>query len=112
MSSRKKNVPRTKADKGTLRRVLNSLKPYRGAVVLSIILSALCAALTLYVPILVGRAIDLIIEAGRVDFTAIIPILLRIGVVVTATAVAQWLINVLNNRITCAVVRDVREHSV
>ncbi len=109
--SSKKNVSRAKADKGTLRRVLNCLKPYRGAVLISILMSALCAALTLYVPILVGRAIDLIIEARRVDFAAIVPILVRIGIVVAATAVAQWLINVLNNRITCAVVRDVRQQA-
>jgi len=107
MSKTVKNASQ-KADRGTLKRVLECLKPYRGAVVLSILMSALCAALTLYVPILVGRAIDLIIDAGRVDFDAIVPILVRIGIVAAATAAAQWLINVLNNRITCAVVRDVR----
>ena len=100
-----------KADRGTLKRVLRCLRPYRLSVFLSILLSAVCAALTLYVPILVGQAIDLMIDAGRVDFGAIIPILVRIGIVVLATAAAQWLVNVLNNRITCDVVRDVRQQA-
>ena len=107
MSKKNKN----KADRGTLKKVLRCLRPYRGSVMLSILLSAVSAALTLYVPILVGQAIDLIIGAGNVDFTAILPILVRIGIVVAATAVFQWIINVLNNRITCAVVRDVRQQA-
>ena len=109
MSRNKK--PRTRAERGTLRRVLACLKPYRGQVFFSILLSAVCAALTLYVPILVGRAIDLIIAAGNVDFGAILPILVRIGAVVAATAAGQWIINVINNRVTCAVVRDVRRQA-
>ncbi len=107
--SRKNKKTRVRADRGTLRRVLACLKPYRGQVFLSILLSAVCAALTLYVPILAGRAIDLIVGPGNVDFEAIFPILVRIGIVVIATAAAQWIINVINNRVTCAVVRDVRQ---
>ncbi len=109
MSKPKKN--KAKAEKGTLKKVLRCLRPYRGQVFLSILLSAVCAALTLYVPILVGQAIDLIVGTGQVDFDAIVPILIRIGVVVAATALAQWVINVINNRITCAVVRDVRRQA-
>ncbi len=109
--SRKNSANKTHAERGTLKKVLRCLKPYRGQVVTSIILSALCAALTLYVPILVGQAIDLIIGVGRVDFTAIVPILVRIGIVVVLTAAGQWVINALNNRITCAVVRDVRQQA-
>ncbi|MBE6760248.1 MAG: ABC transporter ATP-binding protein [Ruminococcaceae bacterium] len=109
MSKSKK--AKAKAERGTLRNVLRCLKPYRGLVFLSVLLSATCAALTLYVPILVGRAIDLIVGTGNVDFDAIVPILIRIGIVVLATAAGQWIINAVNNRITCAVVRDVRQQA-
>ena len=75
----------------------------------SVIFAAVSVALTLYVPILAGRAIDCIIGAGNVDFTAIKSILLQILIVVAATSVLQWFMNVLNNRIAFNVVRDMRE---
>ncbi len=71
-------------------------------------LAAVTVGLTLYVPILVGDAIDCIVEAGKVDFAAILPILIRIAVVVGITALTQWLSGVINNRITYRVVQDIR----
>jgi len=65
-------------------------------------------ALTLYVPIVVGDAIDFIVEAGRVDFAQILRCLVVIGVVVAITAVAQWAMNIINNKITYRVVKDIR----
>ena len=104
-------MAKVKYEKGTVKRVLRLLKPYSVLVVLSVLLSAVSVALTLYVPILAGRAIDLIIEKGNVDFEAIMPILITAGGVVLGAAAAQWLINVINNRITCHAVRDVRKQA-
>ena len=100
-----------KAEKGTLKKVLAYLKPYTGLVALSILLSAVTVALTLYVPVLIGRAIDLIIGPGQVDFSGILSLLIRVGLVVGATAAAQWLVSSINNRITYQVVRDVRNQA-
>ena len=100
-----------KAEKGTLKKVLNYIKPYWALVALSILLSAAVVALTLYVPVLIGRAIDHIIGPGQVDFAAIRTLLVRIGVIVAATAGIQWLVNSINNKITYQVVRDVRDQA-
>ena len=100
-----------KAEKGTLKKVLMYLKPYWGLVLLSILLSAVTVALTLYVPVLIGRAIDRIVGQGQVDFDYILPLLLRIGIIVASTSVAQWLVNTINNKITYEVVRDVRNQA-
>lgn len=100
-----------KAEKGTLKKVLNYLRPYWALVALSILLSAAVVGLTLYVPVLIGRAIDHIIGPGQVDFAAIMALLIRIGVIVAATAGIQWLVNSINNKITYQVVRDVRDQA-
>jgi len=100
-----------KAKKGTLKKVLMYLRPYGPLVLLSILLSAVTVALTLYVPVLIGRAIDHIIGPGQVDFAAILPLLTRIGVIVAVTAGVQWLVNGINNKITYQVVRDVRDRA-
>lgn len=100
-----------KIEKGTLKQVLTYLKPYWGLVALSVLFSAVTVALTLYVPVLIGDAIDLIVGKGNVDFAGIISILIKIGVSVAATAVVQWLVNTINNKITYQVVRDVRDQA-
>ena len=100
-----------KADPGTLRRVLAYIRPYRFFVIASIVLSGISVALTLYVPILLGRAIDHIVMPGKVDFDVIFPLLLRIGIIVAATALVQWVAGIINNRITFEVVRDVRNEA-
>ncbi len=95
----------------TLKKVLRHIKNYRLLLICSILLAALTVALTLYVPILIGEAIDCIVEAGKVDFSAILPILLRTAVIIAITAAAQWVMNTLNNRITYNIVRDVRDEA-
>ena len=100
-----------KAERGTVKKVLVYLRPYWALVALSVLLSAVSVALTLYVPVLVGRAIDHIIGPGKVDFPAILPLLLRVGVVVAVTAAVQWLVSTINNRVTYQVVRDVRDQA-
>ena len=92
----------------TLKKVLNYVKKHGAALVLTILLAAVTVGLSLYIPILVGRAIDCIIEAGKVDFAAIFPILAQIAVLAGGAALAQWLSGVLNNRITYRVVQDIR----
>ena len=106
--SREKTAPSA----ATVRKVLAHIGRYRWLVLASLALSALTVALTLYVPILVGRAIDRIIGAGRVDFAAIWPILWRIGICVAVTGLGQWVMNVVNNRVTFDVVRDIREEAL
>ena len=102
---------RQKAEKGTLKKVLRYLKPYWALVLLSILLSAVTVALTLYVPVLIGRAIDGIVGPGQVDFANVLSLLTRIGVIVGITALVQWLVNSINNKITYQVVRDVRDQA-
>ena len=92
----------------TLKKVLNYVKKHGAALVLTILLAAVTVGLSLYIPILVGRAIDCIIEAGKVDFAAIFPILVQIAVLAGGAALAQWLSGVLNNRITYRFVQDIR----
>ena len=102
---------RQKAEKGTLKKVLTYLKPYWPLVLISVLLSAVTVGLTLYVPVLIGRAIDGIVGPGQVDFAGILPLLTQIGVIVAVTALVQWLVNTINNRITYQVVRDVRDQA-
>ena len=97
-----------KAQKGTLGKVLRYIRPYWALVALSIFLAAVTVASSLYIPILTGDAVDLIVGPGQVDLAAIFRILVEVGVVVAVTAVSQWVMNLLNNRITYRVVRDIR----
>ncbi|MDD7175847.1 MAG: ABC transporter ATP-binding protein [Clostridiales bacterium] len=105
MPDRKKKPANQRA---VLRRVLAYIRPHMPLVALSLLLSLVSVALTLYVPILVGRAIDCIVGPGQVRFDALVPILKTIAVCVLVTAGAQWLQNELNNRVTYNTVRDIR----
>lgn len=91
-----------------LKKVFRYIKRYIPLLIFSLILSAVTVALTLYFPILTGRAIDEIIELGKVDFGAISAILFEAAIVVLIAALAQWLTNVANNRMTYNIVRDIR----
>lgn len=92
----------------TLRRVLTYIRPHLPLLLLSLLLALVSVALTLYVPVLVGRAVDCIVGQGQVDFSRLATILMTIGISVALTAVAQWLQNTINNRITYDAVRDIR----
>lgn len=91
-----------------IRKVLKYLKKYRILIIISIILAALTVILTLYVPILIGNAIDCIIGPDNVDFAKITHILLKIAAAALVTALSQWLMSIINNNITYQVVRDIR----
>ena len=94
--------------KETLGKVLRYIRRYWGYLGASIVLAALTVALTLYLPILIGQAVDLIIEAGHVDFAGIFVILRKMAVIILLTAAAQWIMNACNNKITYNVIRDIR----
>ncbi len=95
----------------TIAKVLSYMKSYRWFIALSLLLALISVVLTLYVPILIGRAIDDIVEAGQVNFSRIVPLLAESCVLVAVTAVLQWIMNTVNNRITYSVVRDVRSEA-
>ena len=104
-------MKQTKTTRGTLSQVLRYLKRYTPALLLSLLLAAASVVLTLYGPILIGDAIDLIIEPDRVFFDEILPLLIRIGIAAAAAALFQWIMNIINNRITYGIVRDLRSET-
>ncbi len=95
--------------KDTMKQMLQYVKKHSFFVILSILFAAVSVALTLYVPILIGDAVDLIVAPGQVDFKEIGHILLVIGVCIGITGIAQWIMNICNNRITYHVVHDIRK---
>lgn len=95
----------------TLKKVLHYIKRYRWYLILSLVFAVITVAATLYVPVLTGDAIDYIIDKGFVDFQAVFAILVKIGVVIGVTALAQWLMNVCNNKITYEVIQDIRREA-
>ena len=95
----------------TFVKILKYLKIYKLHFILSIVFSLITVALTLYVPILVGKAIDLAVGKNNVDMDAIIAILIKIGVSVIITALLQWVVNVLNNKMTYGIIKNVRHEA-
>lgn len=92
----------------TLKKVMHYLKHYIPILILSVVLATVTVALTLYFPILTGRAIDLILDKGNVDFLGILAIAKEGAIVIGITAAAQWVMNMCNNRMTYNIVRDIR----
>ena len=99
------------AQKDTFVKVLRYLKPYWFYLGLSLVFAAVSVALTLYVPKLTGRAIDHNIGAGKVDFPAVLAILKQIAVAIVFTGLAQWIMNICNNKMTYHIVRDIRNEA-
>lgn len=95
-------------DKKTLSRILSYIKKYMFFVILSFVFSIVTVVTTLYAPILIGDAIDNIISAGQVNFDALKDIILKLIATVAITVATQWLMNIINNRITYRVVKDIR----
>lgn len=105
-----KKIPKGK-QKETFVKVLVYIKKYWFFLILSILLAAATVASTLYVPILIGRAVDCIIGAGNINYTRLFTIMGQMGIAIGITAVSQWLMNVINNRITFDVIRDIRDEA-
>lgn len=100
-----------KVQKGTIPKVWRYIRRYRLLLILSMLFAAATVAMTLYLPILIGNAIDLIVSPGHVDFPGIRSLLIKIGIIAGCTGLTQWLMNMLNNRITYHVIRDVRQEA-
>ena len=95
----------------TLLKVLSYIKKYKLYIILSLVTAAVTVASSLYIPILTGDAIDYIIGPGKVDYSAILKIIIEPCVVMGITAISQWIMNTCNNRITFHVVRDIRDEA-
>ena len=107
----KTNAKTIKTGASTFFKVLKYLKKYLPLFIISLILTLTVVALTLYVPILIGQAIDLAVGKDQVDINGIGVILIQIGACIAFTAVFQWVINVINNRMVYGIVRNVRHEA-
>ena len=101
-----------KTSSQTVKKVIIRIKKYWVFLILSIIMATITVATSLYVPILVGNAIDYIIGPSNVNFRLIAQILAEIGVVIGITALSQWIMNICNNKITYHVTRDIRDEAI
>ncbi|WP_442914648.1 ABC transporter ATP-binding protein [Lacrimispora sp.] len=97
-----------KKQKSTVKRILGAIGRYKWGVFASLACAFITVLLSLYIPILTGRAIDCILGPGEVDFTGMWKILVQIGVIIGITAASQWLMSHINNQITYQVVKDIR----
>ena len=100
------------SQKKTLKKLWGYLKNYKVFVFFSVVMAAFTVAGSLYVPIMVGKAIDCIVGKNQVDFHNITRILIRIAMIVATTGIAQWIMNICNNRITFHVTRDIRNDAI
>lgn len=105
---KEENKEKTQKQKHTMKRVIQDIGHYRWMVLLSLLLAGITVALTLYIPILIGKAVDLVLAQGLVNFTGLAVILKHMIITIFLTALAQWLMNVINNHITYRVVKDMR----
>ena len=94
-----------------IHKVLRRVRPYSAYLACSLVLALAYVAMTLYIPILVGNAIDCIVEAGRVDFAQMRNYLLAVCVCTAVAALAQWLMSQINNFVTFRVTRDIRNEA-
>lgn len=109
---RKKNSEKKqKSQAVTLKEVICRLGRYRIFLVFSILLATVSVALTLYIPKLTGHAVDYVIGKGKVNFSGVIQVMIQIGVCTLITALAQWLMNVCNNKMTYQMVQDIRNEA-
>lgn len=104
-------APIGKEQRQILKKVLRYIRRYWGYLGCSVVLAAFTALCMLYVPVLIGQAVDWIIGAGNVDFTELFSVLRKMAVVIFLTAAAQWVMNVCNNKLTYHVVRDIRKEA-
>lgn len=98
--------------KSTIKKLLTRLKKYKIYIIFSLIFALLTVILTLYLPIIIGNAIDCIVAEGNVDFEKIISIFIKVGIVVGMTSIFQWMMNICNNKITFNVTKDLRNEAI
>lgn len=104
-------MKKTKFKASTIKKVLSAIKKYRLLLGISILLALVTVGFTLYIPIVIGDAIDLIVGKSNVDFDGILPLLTRIIVISVGIALLQWLMNNINNKISFNVTRDIRNQA-
>lgn len=92
-----------------LKRILRYSKPYAGFLIAAVLSALISVSLTLYVPIIIGDAITTIVTTGQVDFAAMLPLLIRLGIVAAVAALFQWLMNYCTNRLTYHTIKDIRD---
>ena len=97
-----------KTNPGTIKKVLSYIGKYKLLLPISMLFALITVALTLYVPILIGDAIDMIIGEGAVNFDGIRQLLIKAAILIGITALSQWLMSTINNRIAYHVARDIR----
>ena len=98
--------------KSTIKKLLTRLKKYKIYIIFSLIFALLTVILTLYLPIIIGDAIDCIVSEGNVDFDKITSIFIKVGIVVGMTSIFQWMMNICNNKITFNVTKDLRNEAI
>lgn len=99
------------SQKDILKKVLQRIRPYWAGVAASLVLATVYVVMTLYIPILVGNAIDCIVDMGRVDFSAMKGFLRQVAACSLIAAVSQWIMSQINNRMTYRVTRDIRDEA-
>ena len=100
MADRSGNNKKKVNQGATLKKVFERLGKYRIFLIFSILLATVSVALTLYIPKLTGHAVDFIVSRGNVDFPGVLRVMVQIGICTLVTALAQWLMNVCNNKMT------------
>ncbi|MEE1018762.1 MAG: ABC transporter ATP-binding protein, partial [Acutalibacteraceae bacterium] len=105
-------MSKIKAKNGTVKEIINRIMRYKGRLVAALLLAAASVALTMYLPILIGQAIDCIISAGNVNFDRLIYLLVKSGVLALLTGIFTWIMNILYNNIAFNVVRDIRRDAI
>ena len=98
-------------NKDTMKRVLKFISPYKGKIILMLLMALFTVAFTLYTPILIGEGVDTIIGPGNIKTKALLRILGTLAMVVLGTAVTQWIMNLLTNQVTYGVVQDIRSQA-
>ena len=98
-------------NKDTMRRVLKFISPYKGKIILMLLMALFTVAFTLYTPILIGEGVDTILGPGNIKTKALLRILGTLAMVVLGTAVTQWIMNLLTNQVTYGVVQDIRSQA-
>ena len=111
MADRSGNNKKKVNQGATLKKVFERLGKYRIFLIFYILLATVSVALTLYIPKLTGHAVDFIVSRGNVDFPGVLRVMVQIGICTLVTALAQWLMNVCNNKMTYQIVRDIRNEA-
>ena len=105
-------MSKTKAKNGTVKEIISRILHYKGRLIVALVLAAASVALTMYLPILIGQAIDCIIGTGKVDFDKLVYILIKAGIIAAITGIITWVMSILYNNIAFNSVRDIRRDAI